>query len=282
MKANKKQKPVKNKKPLSEAQLRQRREAASRPRTRSPEAQAQSRAAAALSTGPRTEAGKAASSRNAYVTGEYSAIAKTEMWKQAGIGMLFKPCKTTCPKHPSNNPEAPCSLVEDGTTRAGQDCLDKQIYVEVFNGIINTLESGDVAHLHGMQAHELAMYVQMSHDVREKIRTDGLLYKKLFIDKKTGQPIPDPSNDGEYLGELREHPLLVHWYKMAEKMGINFPELLATPKAAAAAKSDKETVDAAQELVERATRAVVVLGGGPVKYQTYDVVPEEVEDRGDG
>jgi len=85
-------------------------------------------AAAAAATGPNTPEGKAASSRNAWVHGRYSAINRAQFASGAtSIAKMFgKPCVTTCPFHPDNpdRTEAPCSLVlepnnEDHALRVG-------------------------------------------------------------------------------------------------------------------------------------------------------------------
>src|SRR5678815_1606287 len=114
-------KPEKRPYTVSDAVLRQRRENQAKATEASRE----------LSTGPKTEEGKAAVSRNGWKHGRYSAINRAHFGVGAtSMAKLFgKPCRTTCPYHPENpeRTEMPCSLVLDGLTHAGGSCLDKTV-----------------------------------------------------------------------------------------------------------------------------------------------------------
>ncbi len=67
------------------------------------------------------------------------------------------------------------------------------------------------------------------------------------------------------------NPLLNDVPKMLHELGISLPELLVTPKSVETAKTDREGVNALQEVFGRLTR---VNQGGPVKRRTFDVTPE--------
>lgn len=211
----------------------------------------QRRNAAAMSTGPRTEAGKARSSRNAWKHGMTSAIhhAHFDNGMQSLLGATGKPCLTTCPKHP-DNPERtglPCSLVEDGVTSAGGSCLDKQVYVQAFASIIDALESGSMEGMHGLMASEIAAALQMLHELRAQIADQGFVIGIPMID---GDGKVVTRKDGsEVMGRYVANPGYPMVIKTLEVLGISLPELLATPQSQARAKVEVEKVDAIQTMM---------------------------------
>lgn len=214
------------KKSLSEAQLRQRREAA------------------AKSTGPRTPEGKARSSRNAYVTGEHSAAAKLirDNWS---VGAFARPCKSTCPSFP-------CSLVDNELTRPGGDCLDKTVYLQAFDALLAGLQSGNADSMHEVLAAEAAGAIELLRQLREEIAAHGLTRELPAIDRE-GAVILMP--DGKAApGRIIANPAISHYYALLDRLGINLPELLATPRAAKKAEGGEEVADAFAELMEGVAR----------------------------
>ncbi len=191
-----------------------------RPYTMSPAAQAQRRSAAQLSTGPKTEEGKKAVSRNAWRTGEHSAANK--FWRDQNVfHKSGKPCKSTCPKHPDNNPEHPCTLVVDGLTQAGQDCLDKEVYLKTFDALMDSMHTGAADHVHGIMAVQLADALTLLSQLRECISEDGVMLKE-----------PQTNKEGDFIGnKYFPNPIIEQYGKMLKALGLNLSEALATPKA---------------------------------------------------
>lgn len=224
---------VRRKRRLSEAEIAQRRAAAPNGAL----------AARGKCTGPRTDEGKAASSRNRWVHGQYSAINKARFrLGEASLAHAFgKPCRTTCPVHPDNPDriEAPCSLVLDGMTRAGASCLDRSVFANSIHAVMSAMQQGDMDGMQGVLANELAAGVQLMHTMREAIGEHGMLVGTPMIDKK-GKPILD-ANGKQALADLKANPVLPHLIKLLDSLGINFAEVLATPAARQRAKSDEET-----------------------------------------
>lgn len=215
-------------KPLSEAQL------------------AQRRAAAARSTGPKTDAGKARASRNAWKHGLTSAAANMAFTQGAESMAKFfgKPCLTTCPYHPDNpdGTERPCALVIDGMTRAGGNCLDKSVYVHAYTAILDGME-GSMEGMHHVLAVEGAAALQLIHQLRSEISANGISIPQYAVNKE-GQVVMDPQTGKPLVLGYQVNPLWGVLLGMIDKMGISLPEMLATPAARSRAKLNEDAADA--------------------------------------
>lgn len=213
----------------------------------------QRRTAAAASTGPRTDIGKARSSRNAWKHGRYSPVAQQSFRSGAdSLAAIFgKPCVTTCPIHP-NNPNRdtsrePCSLVEQGITQAGGNCLDKTVYVNAFTSLIEAMENGEMSGIQGVMAGEGAAMMQLLNQLRTEVLRAGLLVR-VPIMLKDGSVLRDA--DGEIVfGDVKVNPGLSSLIMLAEKMGISLPEMLATPQARARAKTGQQAADTFSQMM---------------------------------
>ena len=224
--------------------------------TMSEKALEQRRAASALSTGPKTDDGKAASSRNAWKHGEYSAI--NNVWQTIGVGITGKPCQSTCPQYP-------CTLVTEGVTQPGDDCKDKTVFVSAFNGIMDVLTTGDVVHVHGMMAQQAAGVVEVLQLMRDQISSEGVLVKQPIVDKS-----------GKIVGyKYLPNPILGLWQKLLNDFGISLPEMMATPRQVAKLTEDDEKENALAKLFANALSRAG--GAGPVRRQTIDVESEVVK-----
>lgn len=218
----------KTRKPLTDAQL------------------AQRRAAAQRSTGPRTEEGKARSSRNAWKHGLDSAAANMAFTQGAASMAKFfgKPCLTTCPLHPDNpeRTENPCTLVLDGMTRAGGNCLDKTVYVHAYTAILDGME-GTMEGMHHVLAAEGAAALQLIHQLRSEISTNGISIPQYAVNKE-GQVVRHPQTGEPLVLGYQVNPLWGVLLGMIDKMGISLPEMLATPAARSRAKLSEDAADA--------------------------------------
>ena len=186
------------------------------------------------STGPRTEDGKASSSRNAWKHGRYSAINRQSFGLgAAAVAKLFgKPCVTTCPYHPDNpeRVEAPCSLVMDGLTHAGGSCLDKTVYVNALQSLMQAMTDGDMEGMHGVLATEMASSLQMLHHFRSEIGERGVMVEIPLV-TKDGVVVLDPETGKPFAADHKLNPVIPHMIRFTESLGINFAELMATPRA---------------------------------------------------
>jgi hypothetical protein len=248
------------KKPLSDKQIEQRRLAGSKSKTMTmtDAAIAQRQAAAQNSTGPTTEEGKTAASLNAWKHGRYAAI--NNRWRDIGMGSIDKPCKSTCDMYP-------CELVESGQTQPGGTCLNKTIYLEAFNSLMEILSSEDAEASHGLMASQVAGAIEIMQNLKDYISKNGIIIEQPIFNKI-----------GLKIGEVDViNPALNHYMQMMDKLGLNLPELMATPKAIKGSEGDKDALGAVHELIGRIGRA----GGannGPVKHRTFDVTPDKEDE----
>lgn len=224
-----------------------------KPYTMSDKALAQRRAAspagALAATGPQTDEGKAASSRNGWKHGRYSAVNRAHFGLGANhVAKLFgKPCVTTCPFHPDNQErtEAPCSLVLDGLTHAGGSCLDKTVYVRALDSIMQVMTDGNMDGMHGVLAVELASNLQLLQHIRQQVAELGVVVPVYATDKEgnvvmlNGEPV---------IADMKANPILAHLIKLNESLGINFAEVLATPRARQKVSDQDDAADALQNI----------------------------------
>lgn len=230
--------------------------------TMSEKALEQRRAAAQLSTGPRTEAGKAVSCKNAWKTGEFSAVHKAQF--ATGLGYvpfhMGRPCKTTCPKHPDNDPTYPCQFVEEGVVVAGGDCLDKAAYVQAFDALMAAMQDGELGQMHGLLASQLSGAVQLLSDMRDSIHENGFVTPVYSIDKD-GNVVLDPRNQEPMIMQFKPNPIVSQYIKLLDSLGIDFAALMATPKAQQAVQDNEDGKQAAQELLGQVLGAAALQAG---------------------
>ena len=248
-------------KPLSEAELEQRRDAAK------------------LSTGPRTEAGKDRSSRNAWKHGLHSGLARQSFRSGAeSVAQLFgKPCLRTCPMHPDNpnraEDTAPCSLVVDGLTNVGGNCLDKTVYVNAFTALMDAMAEGSLDGMHGVLAAEGAAMLQMLSEIRTSIAREGLMMKVPLI-VKAGEGRTELARDEDgtlVIGEWKPNPLLPAMVMLFDKLGISLPEMLATPQAKSRAKTGEDAAKTFQGLLG----GIMQRAGAPPPSGAFPALPHE-------
>jgi len=247
---NESEKPTKRKYTMSDAAIEQR-------RANAPVANEASRD---LSTGPTTEDGKAAISRNAWKHGRYSAVNRAVFGIGAtSMAKLFgKPCLTTCPFHPDNpqREEKPCGLVIDGLTHAGASCLDKTVYVHALDALMQAMSEGEMDGMHGVLAKEVASNLQVIDQIRQAIAKDGI-YVPQYDHTKEGEVICDPRTGEPMVFDLKLNPAVFALAKLNDSLGINMAELMATPRARQRLADD----DAATDGLQRAIGAIFARAG---------------------
>lgn len=185
-----------------------------RPYTLTPLALEQRRQAAQKSTGPTTPEGKATCSMNAWKHGQHA---------RKRILSLGKPCKSTCPQYP-------CTLVDDGATQPGQQCLDKEYMLHSINALSRAMVDGDLTDLKDIITLQLGGTLQVIDELQSSIIQYGVYMKSEKIGK-----------DGSVIGyELKPNPSLLPLSNLLKAAGVTMPDFMITPAALEKKKSDDD------------------------------------------
>lgn len=206
------------------------------------------RANAQKSTGPRTDEGKARSSRNAWRHGLSSRVQLQagKMGAESVAKLFGKPCLTTCPIHPDNpdRTEAPCSLVLEGLTRAGGNCLDKTVYLNAYVSLLDAMENGVMDGMQAQLAAEGAAALQLIHQLRTELTSNGTLMLPQYAVNKEGEFVLHPETGKPVVMDYKMPSGWGVLIGLIDKLGISLPEMLATPQARSRAKLSEDTGDA--------------------------------------
>jgi hypothetical protein len=135
-------------------------------------------------------------------------------------------------------------------TGVGSSCLDRTVYVGALDALMDALTTGDMDGMNGVLANEIAANLSILDQVRHGIAEHGVM-TPVYERTKDGEVIADPrSETGEpMVFEIKPNPLLAVLIQMTDKLGINFAELLATPRARVQAKTGEQQADAVQSFL---------------------------------
>ncbi len=201
-----------------------------RPYTLSPNALAQRRAAAEKSTGPVTPEGKASSSKNAWKHGLHA---------RTRILNLGKPCKSTCPQYP-------CTLVDDGATQPGQQCLDKEYMLSCVEAVSRAVSSGDLSGLKDVVSLQLGQSLQVIDELQASILEYGVYMKDEKMNKA-----------GVVIGyALKPNPSLLPLSNLLKAVGVTLPDFMITPAALEKKKDDENTRKTIADFFQGASNAL--------------------------
>lgn len=171
----------------------------------------QRRQAGYTSPGPSTPEGKAASKMNAWKHGLHA---------RTRILSLGKPCKSTCHQYP-------CSLVDDGATKPGQQCLDKEYMLSCVDAMSRALNSGDLNDLKDVVSLQLGQSLQVIDELQGSILEHGVYMKDEKMDK-----------NGKVIGyALKPNPSLLALANLLKAVGVTLPDFMITPAAIETKKS---------------------------------------------
>lgn len=190
---------------------------------------------AQLSTGPKTEEGKARCSGNNWKHGLHARK------RMLGLG---KPCKSSCLKYP-------CSLVDDGAVSPGGNCLDKEYFLTTLNAISNALQNGDLTDLKEVVTLQLGGTLQVIDELQASIHEYGVYLKSEKLNK-----------DGEVIGyEVKPNPSLLPLSNLLKAAGVTLPDFMATPAALEKKKSDQQTAETLADIFRGASASLAAAKG---------------------
>jgi hypothetical protein len=192
-----------------------------RPYTLSPEALKQRKDAA--NSPAKADAMKG--NRNAWKHGENA---------KGFLRQIFRPCKSTCTQYP-------CSLVKEGETEPGEQCIDKVQLAQSLHAFNKALSEGDITDLKDLAAVRLAGGFEVVGQLLQDILQDGTLIKSEKFDK-----------EGGLLGyDLKSHPSLFHLGRLMETLNLSPADFMITPREIAKKETDDEGVKNAADILSR-------------------------------
>ena len=181
--------------------------------TMSPEALAQRKAAAHSPS----KSSSMEDNRNAWKHGKYVE----------NFVNKIRPCKSTCPEYP-------CSLVQEGETSPGEDCLDKADVITFYRAVQKAIANKEFDDFNSLASLQISNTMKIVDMLIEDIIRDGTVVKREKHDAKDNLII-------EYV----THPSLLSLPKLIADLGLNPSEFMITPRAIARddeKEKDRDTV----------------------------------------
>ncbi len=147
----------------------------------------------------------------------------------------LKPCKSTCPRYP-------CTMVGDGITAPGGDCLDKTELLQFFRSVHTAITTKNTDDFNGYSALLIANSMKILQDMQEAILQDGTVLKR---EKQTREGLQI-----EYV----MHPALAALPKLIADLGMHPSEFMITPKAIAKQEDEEEGLKTLADLMSGVAR----------------------------
>lgn len=142
----------------------------------------------------------------------------------------IKPCKSTCDKYP-------CSMIEEGHTQPGGDCLDKLEILTFFRAVHDAVSSKKLESFNSIGSLLISNNLLILQQLQEDIMRDGTILKR-----------ETPTTAGVKI-EYVLHPGLQALPKMLADLGMNPAEFMITPRAIAKQGSEDEGIRTLADLM---------------------------------
>lgn len=149
----------------------------------------------------------------------------------------LKPCKSSCPNYP-------CSMVKEGLTAPGGDCLDKAELMQFFRAVHTAITTKNTDDFNGYSALLIANSMKILQDMQEAILQDGTVLKR---EKRTKEGLQI-----EYV----MHPALQALPKLIADLGMHPHEFMITPKAIAKQDTEEEGLKTLADLMSGVARKI--------------------------
>lgn len=144
-------------------------------------------------------------------------------YAQSFIVKAIRPCKSTCRDYP-------CTLIDDGSTKPGEPCLDKSAVIQMYQALNDAIKHKKYDDFNEIASLTIAQSMHTLHMLLEDVIRDGPTLKR----EKHG-------SDGKVIGyDYVTHPALLALPKMIADLGMTPQEFMATPRAIAKQGSEEE------------------------------------------
>lgn len=144
-------------------------------------------------------------------------------YAQSFIVKAIRPCKSTCRDYP-------CTLINEGSTKPGEPCLDKSAVIQMYSALNDAIKHKKYDEFNEIASLTIAQSLHTLHMLLEDVIRDGPTLKR----EKHNQL-------GEVIGyDYVTHPALLALPKMIADLGMTPQEFMATPRAIAKQSTEEE------------------------------------------
>ena len=168
-------------------------------------------------------------------------------WKHGNYVENFvnkiKPCKSTCSQYP-------CTLVQEGETKPGDDCLDKADVISFYRAVHKAIATKELDDFNSLAALQISNTMKIVDMLIEDIIRDGTVVRREKHDAKDNLIV-------EYV----THPSLLALPKLVADLGLNPAEFMITPRAIAREDDDKKDRETITDGFTRIARAMGKIKG---------------------
>lgn len=155
-------------------------------------------------------------------------------YAQSFIVKAIRPCKSTCKDYP-------CKLIDEGSTKPGEPCLDKSAVIQMYSALNDAIKHKKYDDFNEIASLTIAQSMHTLHMLLEDVIRDGPTLKR----EKYGA-------DGAVIGhDYVTHPALLALPKMIADLGMTPQEFMATPRQIAKQDTEEEGVKTIADLMSR-------------------------------
>lgn len=153
-------------------------------------------------------------------------------YAQSFIVKAIRPCKSTCRDYP-------CKLIDEGSTKPGEPCLDKAAVIQMYTALNDAIKNKKYDDFNEIASLTIAQSLHTLHMLLEDVIRDGPTLKREKY-----------NSEGEVIGyDYVTHPALLALPKMIADLGMTPQEFMATPRQIAKQGSEEEGIKTISDLL---------------------------------
>jgi hypothetical protein len=154
------------------------------------------------------------------------------MYAENFIGKM-RPCLSTCPDYP-------CSLVDEGKTEPGKDCLDKVEVIQFYRAVHRAIQDKEYDEFNDLAALQIGNTIKVIDMLVEDLFRDGTVVKREKYDAK-----------GHLVIEYVTHPSLLALPKLIADLGLTPAEFMITPRSIDKGNTERDATKSLAEIMSR-------------------------------
>ena len=155
-------------------------------------------------------------------------------YAQSFIVKAIRPCKSTCNDYP-------CKLIDDGSTKPGEPCLDKSAVISMYSALNDAIKNKKYDEFNEIASLTIAQSIHTLHMLLEDVIRDGTTLTR-----------EKHNSEGEVIGhDFVTHPALLALPKMIADLGMTPQEFMATPRAIAKQGSEEEGAESLAQFLSK-------------------------------